>query len=321
MHTFPATANGLNLQKQAFKPGPQRIIPRPPVARARRFLTRFVLWATAAVMIAALSGCSAVRLAYGQGPSLAYWWIDDFVDLTDAQSTILRKDIDRFFNWHRTQELPQYTERLRQWQSMASQDTTADQSCQQFDILRAAYQRSADRSLDVFVRLALSLQPDQLQHLMRHHTKSNQKFKDEWLEDGVQAQHNRLFDKTLDRYETLYGNLSADQQTALRARIKSSAFDPQRVQAERQRRQADLLDTVKQVQEQPAQAATLLRQWHARVLNSPDPQYAAYAQTLIREGCEQYAALHNTTNPLQRAHAVRTLKQYEHDLMALQRPD
>lgn len=272
-------------------------------------------------MLAALGGCSTVRLAYGQAPSLAYWWIDDFVDLSDAQSTVLRQDIDAFFEWHRTQELPLYTERLKQWQTMAGQDTTAEQSCKQFDILRAAYQRSVDRSIEVFARLALGLQPNQLQHLARHHAKSNQKFADEWLEDGAEAQKERLFDKSLDRYETLYGNLSPVQRIALRTRIQTSAFDPQRVQAERKRRQSDLLATLKQVQAQPPQAANLLRQWHARVLNSPDPSYAAYSKALIREGCDQYAALHNTTSPGQRAEAVKTLKRYETDLIALQRPD
>ena len=124
---------------------------------------------------------------------------------------LLRKDIDAFFAWHRAQELPLYTERLKQWQTMATQDTTADQSCQQFDILRAAYQRSVERSIEPFARLALSLQPDQFQHLARHHAKSNQKFADEWLDDGEEARRSRLFDKALDRYETLYGDLSPAQ--------------------------------------------------------------------------------------------------------------
>ena len=107
----------------------------------------------------------------------------------------------------------------------------------------------------------------------------------------------------------------------MEARIAKSTFDPQRVLAERKRRQTDLQATLKQAQTQPAQATTLLRQWHNRVLNSPDPSYAAYSKMVIREGCEQYAALHNTTTQQQRAQSVKTLKQYETELLALQRPD
>ena len=247
--------------------------------------------------------------------------MDDFVDLSDAQSSVLRKDIDAFFAWHRSEELPLYAERLKQWQTMATQDTTGEHSCQQLDVVLAAYQRSAERSIQPLTRLAVGLKPDQLQHLVRHYAKSNRKFADEWLDDGVQARKERLFDKTLDRYETLYGTLSQPQRTLLKVRTDASAFDPQRMQVERQRRQTDLLATLKQAQAQPAEAANLLRQWHARALNSPDASYAAYAKVVMRQGCDQYAALHNTTSPEQRAHAVGVLKGYETDLLALTRPD
>jgi hypothetical protein len=321
MHTFPATTRGLNFREVAAKAGQGAIIPSRPTGNIRRWLGFALRGATAIVLLAALGGCSAIRLAYGQAPNLAYWWVDDFVDLTDTQSTVLRKDIENFFAWHRAKELPLYVERLEQWQTLAAQDTTAEQSCQQFDLLRAAYQRSVERSIEPFARLALGLQPDQLQHLARHHAKSDQKFSDEWLDDGEEARRSRLFDKALDRYETLYGDLSTAQRNALQARTKTSGFDPVRVQAERKRRQADLLSTLKQAQTQPTQATALLRQWHNRVLNSPDPSYAAYSRAVIREGCEQYAALHNTTSAQQRAHAANTLRQYESDLIALQRTD
>jgi hypothetical protein len=285
------------------------------MARAMRCLT------VGLALLLALAGCSTVRLAYNQGPNLAYWWIDDFVDLNDAQSTGLRKDVDAFFDWHRAQELPSYADRLKQWQAMAGQDTTADQTCQQFEVLRAAYLRSVERSIEPFTRLAISLQPAQLAHLSQHHAKSNLKFADEWLDGGPQERQRHLFDKTLGRYETLYGELNPAQRAELKARTQKSAFDAPRVQAERQRRQTDLLATLKRAQAQPTQAAGLLRQWHARALTSPDPAYAAYAKGLIRDGCEQYAALHNTTSPAQRSHAVDTLKDYERDLRALLGPD
>ena len=41
-----------------------------------------------------LVGCSALRLAYNQAPSLGYWWIDGYADLNDAQTSVLRRDIE-----------------------------------------------------------------------------------------------------------------------------------------------------------------------------------------------------------------------------------
>ena len=44
-----------------------------------------------------LVGCSALRLAYNQAPSLSYWWIDGYADLNEAQTGQMRRDIDAFF--------------------------------------------------------------------------------------------------------------------------------------------------------------------------------------------------------------------------------
>jgi hypothetical protein len=64
-----------------------------------------------------------------------------------------------------------------------------------------------------------------------------------------------------------------------------------------------------------------LRGWSQRLLNSPTPGYAAYSASLVKDGCAQFAALHNSTSPEQRAHAIGVLKGYEADLRALAAQD
>ena len=34
-----------------------------------------------------LQGCNAVKIAYNQAPTLAYFYLDGYIDFTDAQST------------------------------------------------------------------------------------------------------------------------------------------------------------------------------------------------------------------------------------------
>ena len=36
--------------------------------------------------VALLGGCSSVRLAYGNGPQLAWWWLDGYVDFSTEQT-------------------------------------------------------------------------------------------------------------------------------------------------------------------------------------------------------------------------------------------
>jgi hypothetical protein len=49
-----------------------------------------------------LASCSLVKLGYGQLPDLTYWWIDSYIDVTDAQTPRLRRELDELAQWHRT---------------------------------------------------------------------------------------------------------------------------------------------------------------------------------------------------------------------------
>lgn len=268
-----------------------------------------------------LASCSALRLAYNQAPSLTYWWIDGYADLNDAQTALLRRDIDSYFDWHRGNELPGYIARIQQWQQLALQPSSADLACTQFDALKAAYLRLVERSLEPMARLALTLTPTQLQHLQKKYARNNKEFEEKYIRVSEEERLDNLMERALDRYEPLYGPLNNAQITLLQERIRQSPFDAQRVNVERLRRQSDLLQTLRGLQADrstslPA-AIQALRRWHERVMQSPIPGFADYSNSLVRSACEQFAALHNTTTPEQRQHAVRVLKDYEADLRSL----
>ena len=301
MNTFPEATQGSSINL--------RIIARG-----------ILLTALAAVLVA----CSAVRLVYNQAPSLSYWWIDGYADLNEAQTAQVRRDIDGFFAWHRSSELPGYITRLQQWQRLAQNDSQAEQVCAQFDVVRSAYLRMVDRSLEPLARVALTLTPSQLQHLQRKQAKNNQEYEKRYLRVSEEERLDNLMERALDRYETLYGGLTDTQLKLLRERIRLSPFDAQRVNVERLRRQSDLLKTLRELQAErnpsTASAVVALRHWHDRVMQSPIPGFASYSDSLVRNACEQFAAVHNTTSLEQRAHAVRVLKDYETDLRSLTEP-
>jgi Family of unknown function (DUF6279) len=292
--------------------------PRPqPVTNKAQIIARSLLLT---VLALTLSACSAVRLVYNQAPSLGYWWIDGYTDLNDAQTPVLRRDIDGFFAWHRSSELPMYVNRLQQWQALAVADSNPDLACVQFKQVQTAYLRLIDRSLEPMARLAVTLTPAQLQHLQRHYAKGNKEFEERYVRGNAEERLDNLLERTTDRYETLYGKLSTPQINLLRERIRQSPFDASRIHAERLRRQSDLLKTLRELQAARAgtpAAVMALRAWHDRVMQPPTPGFQAYSDALVRSGCEQFAALHNTTTAEQRAHAVRLLKDYESELRSL----
>lgn len=286
-----------------------------PRLKMGRIIARGLLLALVTTVLAA---CSTARLAYNQAPNLAYWWIDAHVDFSDTQSVQMRQDIDGFFAWHRATELPVYAARLNRWQVLVKQDSSAEQVCAEFDAVRAATLRLAERSVEPMARLALQLTPAQLEHLQRHQAKGNETFEKDFLRGSPAQRLEKRLERAVDRYETLYGPLTGAQLDLIQTGLRQSPFDPQRTQAERLRRQADLQKTLRQVQTAaPTAAPDAVRAHIQRVLQSPSADYVAYSASQVRFGCAQFAAVHNSTSPAQRAHAVGVLKSYEDDLRAL----
>lgn len=264
-----------------------------------------------------LAACTATRLAYNQAPTLSYWWIDRHVALDGSQTARTREDLNAFFQWHRRQELPAYASLLRQWQAMAVDKVSPAQACVQFEDIRQRLDRAAAETVEPFARLALQLSPAQLENLKKQQAESNEEYEKDFLRGSPEQRLNKRLDKAIDRSESFYGKLSTAQRELLRDLLQKSPFDPQRTQSERLRRQADLLQTVRDAQATPAKAEQLVREHIARIRQSPAPGYDAYNQELVRQGCAQFAALHNSTTAEQRASAVRALKGYEDDLRTL----
>jgi len=269
------------------------------------------------VLAMALSACTAARLAYNQAPTLSYWWLDAYVDLDAEQSAQTREALNQFFQWHRQNELPAYAGRLQEWQALAPIDLTPAQACTQFDDVRERIERAADQTIEPFARLALQLTPAQLEHLQRHQARSNEEFEKDFLRGNPEQRIKKRLERATRRSETLYGTLSREQRALIRELVQTSPFDAQRTQAERLRRQTDLLQTVRDAQANPPRAPQLVRDHYARVARSPTPGYEAYQRELVRQGCAQFARLHNSTTPEQRAHAARVLKGYEDDFRVL----
>ena len=283
-------------------------------AGLRRIIARTLL---VLGMVALLGACATTRLAYNQAPNLSYWWLNNQLGIEGAQTTQVREDIDGFFDWHRREELPTYAGLLRTWQDMARRDVTADEMCRQFDTIRSRLVLASERMVEPLARLARQLGPAQLERLKDKQADSNQEFEEDFIEGSRDERIERRLERALARTEQIYGSLSDAQKRLLREQIAASPWDAQRTQAERLRRQADLLATVQRAQAEPERAEQAVREHIARLSASPTPGYQAQSAAAIRHSCGQFAALHNSTTPEQRAQAVRVLQGYERDLEVL----
>ncbi len=272
------------------------------------------------ILVAGLAACSAVKLGYNNLNSVAYWWLDSYVDFNEQQAPRVREDLERLQQWHRSEELPRFAQMLRAMEQLAPNDITPAQACAFVDEIRTRLRALADHAEPAVVALATGLQPQQLRHLEHKYEKNNEKYRDDWLRLSAKEQREKRYQQFLERSEMIYGRLDDPQRDALRRDIEQSIVDARRILADRQRRQQDALQTLRQLIEQKADFETARKQLRAlldRFERSPDKGYRDYQEALISEGCRSFAVLHNSTSPIQREAAVRRLRAYQRDLREL----
>lgn len=290
---------------------------RPGAFVAQIIALRWWRWAAALALATSVAACGAARLAYNQAPNLTYWWLDEYVDFTAEQTPVVRDKINAFFDWHRTEELPEYSRRLEAWQALATRNITANEACTEYDAIRERIDRATERMIPDLARMAVQLSPEQLQAIQRRQAERNAEFAEDHLEPPREQEVADRLKKAVERSERLYGTLTTEQRALLREQLERSPWDPQRTHAERLRRQADLLQTLQDAKARPEQAEALVRGHIERIARSPTPGYADYSRRLVQHGCAQFAALHNSTSEAQRTQAVSALRGYADDVVRL----
>jgi hypothetical protein len=267
-----------------------------------------------------LSGCSAVKLGYTTLPELAYWWLDGYVDFDDAQRPQVRGEISRLHTWHRQQELPRLAALLGRMEQMVRGPITPEQACGIVAEVQASMNTVADQAEPAVVALATSLTPHQLRHLERKFRHNNEDFRKESIEPPLAERQDKRFHRLLQRLEMVYGELDAPQEAVLRQGLAQSSYDPERLLAQRQRRQQDMLQTLQRVARTdigPDAARTELRGWLERTQRPPDPAQRAWQDGLLQEGCRIFSSVHQSTTEAQREQAARRLRAYQRDLRDL----
>lgn len=265
----------------------------------------------------ALGGCTALRLSYNNAGTLAYWWLDDYVDFDRAQSQRVRTDLADLARWHRREELPLLAEILDSAQTLAQTQPAASQICALYERSNLRMQSLVAQALPGAAVVATTLQPNQLKTLAAKYEKTNRKWRDEWLTADTDSLERRT-QKIRERLEDFYGPLSPSQLRQLQQRMEASGLDESLHYRELLRRQQQTLrtlDGLRGASVNTAQAA--LSQLMFDYFHSPEPAYRAYRERSVAQTCEAMAQLHTSATPQQRNNLLRKLQAYGQDVNAL----
>ncbi len=277
-----------------------------------------------------LSGCSALRLAYNQADNVAYWWLDAYVDFDDAQSVRMRQDVAAWFDWHRRNQLPDYVQLLTRVRAEVAEPVTPAQVCQWNDEGTRRLDLALEQAVPALAQLALSLQPDQLDHIERHYAKTNAEAVKDHLPPSPADRLKVAVKRAEDRAKMLYGRLNDAQRERLARGVAGTPIDAAAWIDERKARQQDILRLLRRLQplgaaaKTPADRAsaqeearagirTVIANWH----RSPRERYRALQPRALEYNCALAADVHNLSTPAQRQLAAEKIKGWEDDLRAL----
>ncbi|MDP4302428.1 DUF6279 family lipoprotein [Leptothrix discophora] len=275
------------------------------------------------------SGCSALRLAYGQGPTLTYWWLDAHVDFDNAQAPKVRAAIEQWFDWHRREPLADLSGLLDQAAVDLRGELTPAQACTWWQRLSDRRDRYLQRLAVPMAEVAATLRPDQITHIRARFDKVNADWREEMLDPDPRRRAKASVERVIERAERLYGRLDREQREWVADWMRRSPWDAQRWLDERE---ADQRETIALLNElslhtglggqnlTPAQRVEKVRAWMRRVVEPSSDVNRAQQERVLENQCGFAAALQARTTPGQRDHAGDTLRGWAEDLRSHQLP-
>jgi hypothetical protein len=267
-----------------------------------------------------LPGCSALRLGYGQLPTLSFWWIDGYVGFDGAQTRRVREELRRWVEWHQQTQLGTYAAFLARVRGEATLPVTGAQVCRLNDAMRELLDPAIERALPAAAAIVATLTPQQLDKIDARYRERTDEMREDMLQRDLQERRKAAVQRAVKRFETFYGRLDDEQRRLVDEGLTASPFDAQDWFGQRDRRHREMLETLAAIAREgpaalPAQERlrVLVRRFDGRAPVGSPQQAAA----LAAYNCELTARLHNTTTPAQRRHLTDKLAGWESDLRAL----
>ena len=197
-----------------------------------------------------LAGCSTLKLAYNHSPSWISYQLDIYLDLDDAQESVLSAQLDALQAWHRRHVLPDYAQTLREWsQQVASghrfsaEDVLNGQNQIERELLRIASQVSIE-----IAPVVQGLKSNQIEHLKAKLEKSNREYQNKYLSASLSESRRRKerLEEMEDRYENWLGRLTREQKARLSTMVDQQLFGLSLWAEERLARQQALVSLIEE---------------------------------------------------------------------------
>ena len=274
-----------------------------------------------ALMLVVVAGCSSLRLAYNNGDTVLYWWLNAYVDLDRDQKGWVREDIDKLFDWHRKTQLKDYVEILRKGQKQVQGNVTQAELLADYDEIKSRTQSLLLKAAPDLADLARSLKPEQIAQMEKKFKSNNDDYRKKFLTGDQEKRQQLRYKKSMEQFELWFGSFSREQEAAIRKASDARPLDNEIWLDERSRRQRNVLTLVQKVQNEKlskeatvALINTLIKNSFERLEHSErKPFFDAFENSTA----QMILTVIKIATPAQKEHAVKRMQGWIDDFNSL----
>ena len=267
--------------------------------------------------LAALGGCSLLRIGYTQLDTYAAWTTDRYFDLDSGQRQEFNKRFDRLHAWHRYEQLPDYAAFLGEIKARVQKGVAQEDASWVADGVKARYRAAVAQMAEDAAAMLATVTPAQIEALQRRWDLDNRRFIREYrLEDGLEEQRKAQVERSVSRLEDWTGNLSTEQESRIAAMVLASPLIHKLRHEDRMRRQREFLELLSRRNDSPAFVREF-RDWMSNWEKGRDPEYHKLFTEWERKQGDFYVAVDRLLTPRQRATVVERLQRYIDDFVRL----
>ena len=280
-----------------------------------------LMYALLTLMLVVVAGCSSLRLAYNNGDTVLYWWLNAYVDLDRDQKGWVREDIDKLFDWHRKTQLKDYVEILRKGQKQVQGNPTQADLMADYSEIKSRTQSLLLKAAPDLADLARSLKPEQIAQMEKKFKSNNDDYRRKFLSGDQEKRQQLRYKKSMEQFELWFGSFSREQEAAIRKASDARPLDNEIWLDERTRRQRNVLNLVQKVQSEKlgkeatvALINTLIRDSFERLEHSErKPFFDAFENSTA----QMVLTVIKIATPAQKEHAVKRMQGWIDDFNSL----
>jgi Family of unknown function (DUF6279) len=271
-------------------------------------------------LLALIAACSFTRFGYNQADTVAAWMVDDYFGLDAQQKDEFSKRFDRFYRWHRNEQLPDYAVFMRTARDRVQHGLGRDDVLWFVDGMRTRVRTAMRQAAPDAAALLATITPAQIDTLQRKWEKDNKRYVKERKVDGTseerQAHEARRIVKAFKEWLT---PLNDEQERRVTVMVRDLPPIDQFRYAERMRRQKDFLELLSHRGEDRQRFTGRVTEWLANWERGRTADEQKRLDAWWAKRADIFVALERTLSREQRVASLERMQAYADDFMHLAR--